>query len=132
MKQAVTWPDKPIFPDVTEIATDATGTTWQIAQSAVDWLGNRFAVGEKVIYCIGAGRGQMMAIGKVIQIRARVSQTWDRDSREMVPVWDVQVQVITERTSGHWDNSARTKPAWVNPMNITSVQGFAIQTLIAG
>jgi hypothetical protein len=38
--------------------------------SAEDWLGKRFSVGDKVMYCIGAGRGQQMAIGTVKFIRA--------------------------------------------------------------
>lgn len=27
--------------------------------SAVDWRGNRFRIGDTVMYCIGASRGQM-------------------------------------------------------------------------
>lgn len=112
--------------------------------SAVDWLGNRFQVGDKVMYCISAGRGQMMAIGEVIQIKNEVKQS--RRSREAepgeepdtqytalngthyrsvyvyTPYDDVTVQVRTLKTSGRWNHEARTKPAWVNPMNITAIK----------
>lgn len=91
--------------------------------SAVDWLGNRFKLGDLVMYCIGAGRGQMMALGRVQRIRAhKQSPYWDAEARKQVKDgwrWEVEVQVLTERTSGRWGNEARTKPAWVNPMNIT-------------
>lgn len=76
--------------------------------SATDWLGNRFRVGEMVMYCVGAGRGQLMAIGRVLQIQ--------------IDAYDnIKVQVLTEKTSGRWNNTQRTRPAWVNPMNITAI-----------
>lgn len=95
--------------------------------SAVDWLGNRFHVGDTVMYCIGAGRGQMMALGTVQAMRAQECQelvSWDWEGNKRVnevrrDYWNVEVQVLTERTSGSWDNEKRTRPAWVNPMNIT-------------
>ncbi|GGN40270.1 hypothetical protein FHR83_007072 [Actinoplanes campanulatus] len=112
--------------------------------SAVDWLGNRFRVGERVIYCIGAGRGQQMAVGEVKQIK--VEQRIGRRAREAEPGEDadfiadwltpprpmvryeepyevITVQVLTERASG-WSGSKRSKPAWVNPMNITALPLF--------
>lgn len=100
--------------------------------SAVDWLGHTFKVGDKVMYCISAGRGQMMAIGEVKQIRARQEPRYrwenhpdpEQTGRQRVltgHVDVVEVQVLTERTSGGWNNKERTKPAWVNPMNITSL-----------
>lgn len=110
--------------------------------AAKDWLGNRFAVGYSVMYCIGAGRGQMMAIGRVLKIRNEVKHrtitheaaegeahtrvsTWEDPPRRWVdvevPYDDVTVQVLTERTSGHWGNGARSRPAWVNPMNVTAL-----------
>lgn len=95
--------------------------------SAVDWLGKRFHVGDEVMYCIGAGRGQMMALGTVQAMRATekrelVSCKWAENKRTdevWRNYWDVEVQVLTERTSGAWGNEKRTRPAWVNPMNIT-------------
>lgn len=112
--------------------------------SAVDWLGNRFTVGDQVMYCISAGRGQMMAIGEVIQIKheiqerkRRIDTTSDDPDAiyyaatewypelyykwELVPHDVVTVQVRTLKTSGRWDNEKRSKPAWVNPMNITAL-----------
>lgn len=98
--------------------------------SAVDWLNQRFHLGDTVMYCIGAGRGQMMAIGTVKQIRAKKragwhwekqpDTTWERvDDNLDDPYTEIEVQVLTEKTSGSWDNTKRTRPAWVNPMNIT-------------
>lgn len=108
--------------------------------SAVDWLGNRFHVGEKVMYCISAGRGQMMAFGEVLKIQAPVKLRntrveCDPDDPDaipypndqtrfykkiVVPYEDIKVQIRTLKTSGRWDNDERSKPAWVNPMNITA------------
>lgn len=101
---------------------------------AKDWLGNRFCVGDVVMYCIGAGRGQMMAFGRVLKIKSVVCHRWKtRAAAEgETPtrgVWvdeedtydEVTVQVLTERTSGRWDNKKRTRPAWPNPMNITAL-----------
>jgi hypothetical protein len=109
------------------------------AVSAVDWLGNRFAIGDTVVYCISAGRGQMMAIGEVVQIKVEQKFTRsqvpaDADDPDAVQYYDsveyyrtvqhpydeITVQVRTLKTSGRWDNKERSKPAWVNPMNITS------------
>jgi hypothetical protein len=78
------------------------------------------------MYCIGAGRGQIMAIGRVRMIRARETYdyTWDGTSRvkSNTPVgWEIEVQVLTEKTSSTWVDSKRTKPAWVNPHNITAL-----------
>jgi hypothetical protein len=113
--------------------------------SAVDWLGNRFAVGEQVIYCISAGRGQMMAIGEVVQIKTE-KQFW-RETLDCEPdhpdarYWearnqyyryverpydDVTVQVRTLKTSGRWNNEERKSPAWVNAMNVTALK--AVET----
>lgn len=111
--------------------------------AATDWRGNRFAVGDTVLYCISAGRGQMMAEGVVVQIQserrvhrvrrlARDGETatysftlssgglWEGVEEETF-FDDVTVQVHTKATSGRWDNQARSKPAWVNPMNITAI-----------
>lgn len=74
----------------------------------IDWLGNRVEVGDVVIYAIAAGRGQQMALGTVQKIEATEN-----------PYELYKVRVLTEKTSGHWSNGPRTKPAWVNPMNIT-------------
>lgn len=107
--------------------------------SAEDWLGNRFAIGDPVMYCISAGRGQMMAIGHVRALRIQESSKkervpnpnppadqWDRFITVEVPSrrWVVEVQVHTVRTSGRWSNSRRTRPAWVNEMNITAINGI--------
>lgn len=107
--------------------------------AALDWRGNRFAVGDKVLYCISAGRSQLMAVGIVVQIKAAVAyrnvhQPCDADDPEAetgrdgscyrrisVPYDEVTVQVRTLKTSGRWDNTERSKPAWVNPANITAI-----------
>jgi hypothetical protein len=101
--------------------------------SAVDWLGRRFHLNDRVMYCIGAGRGQVMAIGTIQQIRAQRRMQYQRDPETGWPVSprvelgyefsEIEVQVLTEKTSGHYDNTTRTKPAWVNPMNITALPG---------
>ncbi len=126
---------------------DTEGTGFVL--SAVDWRGIRFHVGEQVMYCVSAGRSQMMAIGEVKQIKVDKSERrFARPPREDDPedkikyeynnstktydknkpfVWDalefddITVQVLTSKTSGRWDNKARTRPAWVNPMNITAM-----------
>ncbi len=109
-----------------------------IVVAATDWLGNTFRVGEQVMYCIGAGRGQMMAIGEVVKIdserttrgflrHATPEETPDviRDDERWVwddlPYDDVRVMVRTLRTSGRFREEPRSKPAWVNPMNITAL-----------
>jgi hypothetical protein len=117
--------------------------------SAVDWLGNRFQVGDMVMYCIGAGRGQMMAHGRVLAITSeqktwlqhRVAEEGEEPTRVLdwrdppvaiveyrVPYDDIKVQVLTERTSGRWDNEKRMRPAWPNPMNITAIAGELLET----
>lgn len=102
---------------------------------ATDWLGNTFSPGDTVVYCIGAGRGQMMAIGEIQKMRAlerRRLASWewvynpDGSKRDRINdvyenYWDVEVQVLTTKTSGAWENEKRTRPAWVNPMNITAL-----------
>lgn len=127
-----------------EVELDADGEP----VSAEDWLGNRFGVGDLVMYCISAGRGQMMAIGRVQKLRVAgtskktrrltekaaalsYEERWKlpRDEQwETVDVpqhlWVVEVQVLTDRTSGRWSNERRTRPAWVNEMNITAVKGM--------
>lgn len=113
--------------------------------SATDWLGNQFTVGQPVLYCIGAGRGQMMAAGVVTAIRSTPHThtvgrdpnpgetptrvlTWHDPPRpwvdEEVPYEEITVQVLTHVTSGRWGNEKRTRPAWVNPMNITALEGL--------
>lgn len=109
-----------------------------VVVAATDWLGNTFTLGEPVMYCIGAGRGQMMAVGEVIKIVSEAKQrSYMRPAEEgETPattnsdggwVWDdldyddVRVLVRTLRTSGRYDNDPRSKPAWVNPMNITAL-----------
>lgn len=120
-------PHSPTFSDTpTFHQKGGWGDQWRTdGQSAVDWLGNTFSLGDKVMYCIGAGRGQMMAIGTVRQIRSRevTLYGWNPETRERMsePGVEVEVQVLTEKTSGHWDNEGRSKPAWVNPMNITAL-----------
>lgn len=112
----VLWsPSQPIF------AYDDNGE----CISAVDWLGNRFWVGDTVMYCIGAGRGQVMAVGKVVSFkvehyeRSRTGRTVGGVD-EYRSAWDkINVRVLTEKTSGMWNNKARTKPVEVNAINIT-------------
>lgn len=83
--------------------------------SVVDWLGNRVGIGDPVIYCVGAGRGQMMAIGVVVDMEFEPGFIGTRySSRDQL-----SIRVLTEATSGNWDNKARSAPAWVNAMNVT-------------
>lgn len=42
--------------------------------AATDWLGNEFKLGDRVLYCISAGRGQQMAIGIVKEMTAEIRE----------------------------------------------------------
>jgi hypothetical protein len=124
-------PHTPCFTEEPQYAADSyDGQKWRTdVYRATDWLGHTFGPGDQVMYCVGAGRGQMMAIGRVQQIHAAQETRKVRIDAPVGPlgsvwedrlVWLVKVQVLTERTSGYYDNAKRTKPAWVNPMNITA------------
>lgn len=132
-------PCNPEYSDTPTFYTESGGYGYTYRTdviSAEDWLGHRFSVGETVMYCISAGRGQMMAIGVVQQIRARTYDqgfwTWEGEYPDRTRFYtktgertDVEVQILTSGTSGNYDNKARTRPAWVNPMNITALpEGF--------
>lgn len=120
------WPHSPEFgPIATFQEGTYAGQPWLThVTSAVDWLGKRFSVGEKVLYCIGAGgHRQRMAIGTVKAMRAR--QTYDYNiggttKARLLADWEIEVLVLTERTSSV-SNNRRTKPAWVNPCNVTAL-----------
>lgn len=111
--------------------------------SAQDWLGNRFHVGEQVLYCVATGStGCAMAIGIVVRIvsdtktrydyrPARDDETPDFVNRYSNPPtnWmtievaydDMRVMVRTLRTSASFDNGKRTRNSWVTAMNITAL-----------
>ncbi len=97
---------------------------------AYDWLGDPFYVGEQVLYCIGAGRSQLMAVGECLEIVGEPSHR--RVKNKVLDVWEIQeftsvkVKVRTLKTSGEWGNEERTRPAWVNPLNITSLHGKTV------
>jgi hypothetical protein len=120
------WPHSPEFgPIATFQEGTYAGQLWLThVTSAVDWLGKRFSVGEKVLYCIGAGgRRQRMAIGTVKAMRARQTYDYNLEGAMKAPLpadWEVEVLVLTEQTSGVGNNK-RTKPAWVNPRNVTAL-----------
>lgn len=112
--------NKTVYGDNQPVRTDILSVT--------DWLGHEVSIGEKVIYCIGAGAGQMMAIGEVKAMRAGKRRRWDYETRTYSDTefdWEIEVQVLTEKTSGAWNNKTRTRPAWVNPMNITSLKAVS-------
>ena len=79
--------------------------------SAIDWLGNRFYIGERVLYCISAGRGQQMAIGVVQEIVNNYDYSYGEQ---------LEVRILTEKSV--YDSKVRTRPAWVNQNNITSMK----------
>ncbi len=84
--------------------------------SVKDWLGNLVRVGDPVVYAIGAGRGQQLAIGHVVDIGLE---------EDLYPRYDhVSIRVITGASSGNWSNTKRATPAWVNAMNVTALAGF--------
>lgn len=117
------YPINPVFEGTPE--EDSEGRLLHVV-GAQDWLGGTFRVGDRVMYCIGAGQGQMMAIGVVQKMRAKMVQRtqWDPSSMswvQNVSIWEIEVQVITEKTSSGWNNEKRTRAAWVNPMNITAL-----------
>ncbi len=77
------------------------------------------------MYCVGAGRGQLMAYGVVKQIRTTPGRHYNYELRDYELVDDIEVQVLTSATSGSWNNDKRIRPAWVNPLNITAIpEGF--------
>lgn len=121
-----TWPHSPEFGPIPSF-TEGTysGSIWLThVESAVDWLGHRFKLGDKVMYCISAGRGQVMAIGVVQSIRARETYKYNLEGAtkaRMVDGWEIEVQVLTVKTSGAWGNRKRSKAAWVNPLNVTAL-----------
>lgn len=125
-----------MIPHPRALVTDEEGLV-----GGIDWLGKEFRIGDLVMYCISAGRGQMMAVGEVKAIRAKPYTEWvNQDEfaeyhagtrarenyRPRYEITDalVEVQVLTAKTSGSWDNKARTRAAWVNSMNITSMKGI--------
>lgn len=103
----------PQHPSLPELDQDGT------VLAATDWLGNRFAVGELVLYCVKDGQGQMMALGRVLKIKTETKYDYFSNPFELV-----SVQVLTAKTSGQSNNTTRTKPAWVNPLNITAIKGL--------
>jgi hypothetical protein len=131
-QEQLRWPHSPEFGPIPAFVEGTYGgSPWLThVTSAVDWLGQRFTVGGKVLYCIGAGRGQVMAIGEVRLIRARetYNYTWVEATRTRSDTptgWEIEVQVLTEKTSGAWSNKKRTKPAWVNAINVTALPVMA-------
>lgn len=86
-----------------------------------DWLGNEFRIGDTVMYAVSAGRGQMMAYGVVTDMKMGDGHPFHQRTDL------VHVAVHTVKTSGQWNNGARTKPAWVNPINITAIPKALIE-----
>lgn len=125
-------PTNPVFSDTPVIVQQQEyGDRYRTDLVEVtDWLGRPVHVGDRVMYCIGAGRGQMMALGTVKAMRGREIQIreFNHETRTWSAYfmsWEIQIQVLTEKTSGAWDNAKRSRPAWVNPMNITALpQGW--------
>ncbi len=72
-----------------------------------------------MLYCVGAGRGQLMAYGRVLKIRGVTRKRYEKG--EVVDLEDITVTVLTQRTSGEWGNGPRSRPAAVNPLNITAL-----------
>ncbi len=87
--------------------------------SAVDWLGNRFRVGDPVLYTINGDGTREIALGKVIYIAVAQRVDWTG-----LPYDEVTVQVLTAGTAAPYDANARTKPAWPRATNITAVAGL--------
>jgi hypothetical protein len=79
-----------------------------------DWNSNPYAEGDWVLYAVGAGRGQAVAYGKILKIILK-NNTHSNTHLEY------KVQVQTYMTSAKWGNASRTRPAYVNPMNITAL-----------
>jgi hypothetical protein len=101
--------------------------------SAVDWLGNRFHVGDRVLYSIHAGSSTEVAIGEVLAIksehheRSRVGRNHPDGTEMWRSAWDkITVTVLTEKSSGSGTSRlARTRPAQVKAQNVTWVpEGF--------
>jgi len=65
-----------------------------------------------------------MAYGKVTKIFAEVKKMWDHEKGCFYDGEEVRVQVLTERTSSDWGerwSGQRSRPAMVNPLNITAL-----------
>lgn len=95
------------------------------ADSAVDWLGNRFHVGWTVMYCAPdtAGNGHTVALGKVVAI-----QYWHAVKMTAIGVTEVEdeptvrVQVCTMRTPRDPRiGRKRSFLGWIKAISITAV-----------
>lgn len=84
--------------------------------SAVDWLGNRFRIGDQVLYCITQGSGGLMAYGTVVEIADAGHARFDM----------LTVKVRTLGTASEWKHRAgeRRHATWVNAYNVTAVPGM--------
>jgi len=80
----------------------------------LDWLGQPYREGDWVIYAIGAGRGQAVAYGQVLKTILREQSYYGGR-------YEYKVQVQTYMTSANWNNRSRSRPAYVNPMNVTAL-----------
>ncbi len=89
--------------------------------SALDWLGNRFRLGDPVIYTVnGAGTSvRDIAIGKVTNIVASRHADWTGAEYDII-----NVQVLTAATGRASDNRPRLVPCWPRAYNITALTGL--------
>lgn len=86
--------------------------------SAQDWLGNRFSVGDKVIYCVArVPRSGKMALGRVTKIRRAPEPQGGYHVGE-----GIEVQIKTVRTTV--GAPAGFSPQWIVPSNVTALSGL--------
>jgi hypothetical protein len=77
--------------------------------AATDWLGNPLRVGDRVAYCISAGRGQQMAIGVLEELRPILIE----DRNDVVVLGDSFAPKPTNTSYGYASNTPG-KPRWAS------------------
>ncbi|MEU4155733.1 hypothetical protein [Actinoplanes sp. NPDC026670] len=105
--------------------------------SAVDWLGQRFTEGEKVLYCVFSSGRATTALGVVERIQAEQCTGWTyREAgegdvvsheangkswtKDTYTYWQVGVMVRTLKTAEDGD-VAKPRNSWINAFNVTAL-----------
>lgn len=88
--------------------------------SAEDWLGNRFGIGDPVVYCTTASTGGMMAVGTVEEIRL------GEQGRRTFPPVEVKIRTHASASSRLRDSGRRSKPGWITSSNVTAIAGLEV------
>lgn len=122
--------------------------------TAIDWLGNRLRIGDRVTYCISAGRGQQMAIGILEELRPVLTEDmtkwievpdpgttpnhWNQKPGEpkqryvnngeriwvIYKTYEYAETKIRRLAASGWDGKNEKAARFVNEMNVTSLEGI--------